>query len=414
VYFIQAFSFGGARHFELPPFFLWVQAGVDAALLAACAGVAFRFLKNGLAASAVAALAFVVLMIPGRLLIDRLGGHSSTVMVQPLVLGFSFAWNFLFLGGLVFFVRVAQPLWAGLALGAAVGPLLVQLPRSFAYSRVLGFPLSVESELMRAGYTLVSAALFSAVVWGMRDLARAVGEEAARKPAAVPGASSARVAAGPPPLPAGDATVEIDRARLPLFHTLNEFVAAVAARRAAVLRIRLADYAEAYQEFVGFAGTSASPRLLCAGCKQQFPGSFTLRLVAPEVFSGAVVMGASAAGEQFAKTLRCPACGSSEALFVSDAPAAEAITPKDLEALRAYWRHRAQEWWAAQGRSDAVCDSCNSSISRPDGFLVASSLYCPACCDDTLGPGALEKLRQDPNYFGSGELQRARSFTAKS
>jgi len=317
VYFIQGLIHGGVRHFDLPPLGLWVQAVVAAVLLAACAGVAFRLLQNGVAASAVAALGYVVLMFAVRLLVDRLGGHLNFGQIQPVLLGFSLAWNFLFLGGLVFFVRVAQPLWAGLALGAAAGPLLLQLPRSFAHSRLFDYPLSVQGELMSAGFTLVSAAVFAGVLWGLRDLAGVVADEAAAKAATAPTPSTARAPAAAP-LPPSDTTVEIERARLPLFHTINEFVAAVAARRSAVLRIRLADYAETHQEFVGFAGASATPRLFCAGCKKPFPGSFTLRLAAPEVFSSDAV-GDNPHGEQPARSVRCPGCGNGEAFFVFDA-----------------------------------------------------------------------------------------------
>ena len=319
VYLIQGLIHGGVRHLELPPLGLWVQAVVAAVLLAACAGVAFRLLQNGLAASAVAALGYVVLMFTVRFLMDRLPGQLSSGQPHLLLLGFSFAWNFLFLGGLVLFVRVAQPLWAGLALGAAVGSLLLQLPRSFAYSRLFDYSFSVQGELMKAGYTLVSAAVFAGVLWGLRDLAGVIAEEAAAKPSTVPAAAAApsRVASSAP-LPPSDTTVEIERARLPLFHTINEFVAAVAARRSAVLRIRLADYAETYQEVVGFAGASATPRLFCAGCKKPFPGSFTIGLATPDVSSSDAV-GASPVGGQPARSVRCPGCGNGEAFFVFDA-----------------------------------------------------------------------------------------------
>lgn len=310
VYLVQGLIHGGVRHFESPPLGLWVQALLAAFLLTASAGAAFRFLQNGPAASAVAALGFVALMIPVRLLFG-FAGYSSLVAGGVLFTGFSFVWNFLFLAGLVFCVRSLQPLWMGLAVGAAIGPLLVQLPRSLTLSRTYGYQLSLQGELFNTGFTLMSAAVFAGVLWGLRGLAGVVADESAAKAAAAPVAAPSRAPA-PPPLPASDSTVEIDRARLPLFDTLNEFIAAVAARRPAALRIRLADYPETYQEYVGFAGTSASTRLLCAGCKQTFPSSFTLLLVAPDVFSG----------QQGAQTLRCTACGSGDALFVSDTPAA--------------------------------------------------------------------------------------------
>ena len=306
---IQGLMQGGLNHFAsaLPPFSLWAQLIIAAVLLTACSVVAFRYLKNALAASAAAAFAFMLLMLPFRFLLFGSQPH-------PVLIGSSFAWNFLFLAGLVFSVRYIQPLWLGLAVGAAAGPLLIQVPRSLALARIYNYQLSVGGELTSAAFNLISAAVFAAVVWGLNDLAAVAAQEAAARPSAgVPATGPIKPAPTPPPPeasgPPAESSIEIDRARLPLFHTLNEFVAAVAARRAAVLRLRLADYAEVYQEFVGFAGPSAQSRLLCAACKAEFPSSLTLRLAAPDVFR------ADAAGDRPAPAPGCPRCGAAEALL---------------------------------------------------------------------------------------------------
>ena len=43
-------------------------------------------------------------------------------------------------------------------------------------------------------------------------------------------------------------------------------------------------------------------------------------------------------------------------------------------------------------------------------IFSAETLVSTACSDNTLGDDALARLRKNPDYFGSGELQRARSF----
>ncbi len=91
------------------------------------------------------------------------------------------------------------------------------------------------------------------------------------------------------------------------------------------------------------------------------------------------------------------------------APAPQVLA-QDLANIRNYWRHLGKEWWNSQDLSQqqAICDSCNEYISRDLGFLYGSYLLCEKCCDQRLD--ALDQLREDPNYFGAGVLEKARAF----
>lgn len=88
------------------------------------------------------------------------------------------------------------------------------------------------------------------------------------------------------------------------------------------------------------------------------------------------------------------------------------ITAADVKALRAYCRHRAREWWRAEPRQVAICDTCNSPVLRDEGFLMGSSLCCETCFGPNSTPDiALKNLLDDPDHYGEGLLDEARSFT---
>ncbi len=88
------------------------------------------------------------------------------------------------------------------------------------------------------------------------------------------------------------------------------------------------------------------------------------------------------------------------------------VTAGDLDAIAGYWSSEARLWWARQSRDEAICDICNSPIQKNAGYLSGAKLICSRCSDRWLGEGALEKLILDPNYFGTGVLQKARDFAA--
>jgi HEAT repeat protein len=91
--------------------------------------------------------------------------------------------------------------------------------------------------------------------------------------------------------------------------------------------------------------------------------------------------------------------------------AVETVSAGDLDRIAAYWRDMATVWWRDQEatRTSAICDDCNSTVARGQGFLNGSSLFCERCCEDRLSSEALERLREDPNYFGTGLLEAARA-----
>lgn len=87
------------------------------------------------------------------------------------------------------------------------------------------------------------------------------------------------------------------------------------------------------------------------------------------------------------------------------------ITMTDVKTIRAYCRHLAREWWKAEPRQVAICDTCNSPVLRDEGFLRESYLWCEACFDPNSTPdAALDNLRDDPDYYGEGLLDEARRF----
>lgn len=87
------------------------------------------------------------------------------------------------------------------------------------------------------------------------------------------------------------------------------------------------------------------------------------------------------------------------------------VSIEDLNAIRAYGRHLAMEWWRNGARQVAACDLCNEPVLRNGGFVVDSDLYCESCFDPRSDPDeALKNLRVDPDYYGEGLLKKAKQF----
>jgi hypothetical protein len=82
----------------------------------------------------------------------------------------------------------------------------------------------------------------------------------------------------------------------------------------------------------------------------------------------------------------------------------------DMAAIRDYTHYLAVQWWQAQGVASAICDVCNGGVSRGEGHLVGSSLYCDDCGAEKLGDAALFHLQGNPDFFGRGLLEKAREF----
>lgn len=84
----------------------------------------------------------------------------------------------------------------------------------------------------------------------------------------------------------------------------------------------------------------------------------------------------------------------------------------DVDALRGYWRSRAESWWKQQGPRSAVCDYCNAPIAGGSGYLFRQKLICEKCCARILSD-AETRLAERDDWFGEGEVEAARNFAAE-
>ena len=218
-------------------------------------------------------------------------------------------------------------------------------------------------------------------------------------------------------------TVEIDGVPFPITSDTAEFCQIAATNRACVMPINTKDYARITQKAFGyfsdkfgrgsnFTMAVSSARLICSGCKWEFPGSYTLSLMDPAIFGGGKFIGATPGYQEFARTGRCPRCGSQQSFYIYDNLPGKEIARSDIDAIRQYWRHLAQQWWKTESRTEAICDRCTSPVARGDGYIDGSSLLCEKCCNKSLGTDALKQLRENPNYFGAGLVRKARHFVA--
>lgn len=89
------------------------------------------------------------------------------------------------------------------------------------------------------------------------------------------------------------------------------------------------------------------------------------------------------------------------------------VSQKDLDAIQEYVHYLALEWWkTSEYEAAATCDVCNGPVLRDTGFLIGTFLYCDSCGPKQFGREGLMYLRNDPNFFGTGVLQKARAFVA--
>jgi hypothetical protein len=152
----------------------------------------------------------------------------------------------------------------------------------------------------------------------------------------------------------------------------------------------------------------ASP-LVCAGCLWQFPPSYCLSLQSPDLFGGPLV-GATTGFDSFGRTGLCPQCGSDEALLVYEFFPCEEVSQADVDALCRYWRAAAEGWWEHTQRQSAICDECNRTVSRGEGYLKGSHLSCESCLSSGLKSDGLARLKSNPHYYGAGLLRKVRRF----
>ncbi len=94
-------------------------------------------------------------------------------------------------------------------------------------------------------------------------------------------------------------------------------------------------------------------------------------------------------------------------------PQTRKVNFDDIKAIRSYCRYLAQQWWQVNNVEEAVCDGCNAPLSKGNGLLIGTYLYCGSCANEKFGPTDVEvvmRLRSDPNFFGRGVLEKAREY----
>ena len=208
-------------------------------------------------------------------------------------------------------------------------------------------------------------------------------------------------------------------APVPVTTTIQEFCEVAAKNRICVMLIKTRDYIRTKQEVFDYfarefsrdwsyqkAATSA--KLVCRGCKTDFPHSYLLSLE-KELGPDLIVHGANAGFEDFGQSGNCPKCGSRESFYVYDNLLGEEITKSDADALVEYWRYLAKQWWQTTSPTEACCDGCTGPLRSGDGYKIGSRIYCEECA---FNPDPYESLRENPNFFGVDAVRKAKLFAS--
>ncbi|KIL62619.1 hypothetical protein M378DRAFT_751599 [Amanita muscaria Koide BX008] len=215
-------------------------------------------------------------------------------------------------------------------------------------------------------------------------------------------------------------SIEFIGVSFPVMWTVADFIATTASLDRVALRLRTEQYATHMRDIMRQFGSKYAPSspeyqafkhtsLVCASCGWLFPGSYTLSLIGA-VNGYTTVVGATPGYAEFGKTGTCTKCGSEESFLIYQHYKPPSISQADVDAIRRYWRHLAQQWWSNNTSSSTpLCDACNDYVSQAKTYLIGGRLECERCTDKELVDG-LNKLRRDPFYFGDMELQKARSF----
>lgn len=182
----------------------------------------------------------------------------------------------------------------------------------------------------------------------------------------------------------------------------------------AALVLPFADYWPTSSRGYQAKATGGGTRLLCGSCLVDMAMSFQMSLPGGMMGGGGMIaIGEGLPGNLFdaAKAARCPHCGSDSGILLWDHPNYGEITEHDMEALRELWHFRCQLWWSRNDRSEGICDRCSSNrIPRGEGYHRGSDVICEECAMKATDSEALSELRKNPDYFGTSELRRARSF----
>jgi hypothetical protein len=159
---------------------------------------------------------------------------------------------------------------------------------------------------------------------------------------------------------------------------------------------------------------SDSP-LICAGCQRQIPPSLCMALTEPGRTGGGMIAGTGSTSSmraEFARTGRCPRCGSSQSYIVVDVIPGDTISQDDARVIKDYARHLAEEWWATESVGEMLCRGCGSRIPQGQGLMIGFATYCEPCYDHKHS-NILEALRRKPNMLEVSLVRKARAFARR-
>lgn len=121
----------------------------------------FRLIRNGVAASALAAAGYMVVMTT---IILPLSSNKFDWTAEWINSLFStYTWSFFFLAGLAIFLRWLKPVWLGLMVGAMAGGLMSSFAIDLFFTIKTGGKMSLQIIDMLPN--LASAISFAGVFW---------------------------------------------------------------------------------------------------------------------------------------------------------------------------------------------------------------------------------------------------------
>jgi hypothetical protein len=226
-------------------------------------------------------------------------------------------------------------------------------------------------------------------------------------------------------------TLDHDRKTYQIVDSAEAFVAAYEHGKLAALEVQASEYVEVLRAIMTASQSQGlniehvlDPfQMICGNCERGLQESMIHALTMP----GMTIVGARTTREErdaFLKTGACPNCGHTRFHLLTlpnyaigqDAE----VSLDDIEKLREYSGFVAKAWWTFQSRDTAICDRCNATIRRNEGYasgdivhgqVSTSRIFCSSCADKSFNQEGLEALRKDPHYFGTGRLTKAREYS---
>lgn len=196
-----------------------------------------------------------------------------------------------------------------------------------------------------------------------------------------------------------------DGVKYPLTSDLNIFINTISSKRYGAIIINFRDYRDTKtliaQKILQKFGQNSDmftaityPQLICSQCKTDL----YYKATRASLF-GAILD-------------KCVHCGNLEAYYVFDCFSADSITQNDVDLIRKYHQLLGKELWVKHNTGDQVdcygleCDGYGK-VKKGTGYYIDSKIQCEKCYNYRLS-NPLEKLKKNPNIFGTGLIRKAR------